>query len=319
MSRPCSRPTRSAVASACLQMRESARLIGAQLSLDSSPGQGTQGAPADPGAVSERPPERRRSLGRRNEDRALEALAIQDAFVALTDGIILAGPDGIDREREPRGVPRPRRRTAHRPHLRGAAARHRRRDGPDERRPSRASHLVPARGPHGRPRDREHVDRRARRPSHGPRRHRPGRAPPPQGRLPAAGGARAAHAHRGALRDARPARRRRAVDATGAARDHGVDAPAQRAASRAPRREPARRRQHRGRNVPGPRGPDERAELPGGGDGLHPDAARREAPEARDAAATRTRTASSPTRGGPRRCSPTSSRTPAATPPRRRP
>ena len=39
--------------------------------------------------------ERRRSLGRRNEDRALEALAIQDAFVALTDGIILAGPDGV--------------------------------------------------------------------------------------------------------------------------------------------------------------------------------------------------------------------------------
>lgn len=39
--------------------------------------------------------ERRRSLGRRNDDRAFEALAIQDAFVALTDGIILAGPDGV--------------------------------------------------------------------------------------------------------------------------------------------------------------------------------------------------------------------------------
>jgi signal transduction histidine kinase len=45
--------------------------------------------------VSERRPERRRSLGRRTDDRALEALAIQDAFVALADGIILAGPDGI--------------------------------------------------------------------------------------------------------------------------------------------------------------------------------------------------------------------------------
>jgi signal transduction histidine kinase len=45
--------------------------------------------------MRERPTERRRSLGRRNEDRALEALAIQDAFVALTDGIILAGPDGL--------------------------------------------------------------------------------------------------------------------------------------------------------------------------------------------------------------------------------
>jgi signal transduction histidine kinase len=44
--------------------------------------------------VSGRPPERRRSLGRRNVDRAFEALAIQDAFVALTDGIILADPDG---------------------------------------------------------------------------------------------------------------------------------------------------------------------------------------------------------------------------------
>jgi signal transduction histidine kinase len=44
--------------------------------------------------MSERP-ERRRSLGRRTDDRALEALAIQDAFVALADGIILAGPDGI--------------------------------------------------------------------------------------------------------------------------------------------------------------------------------------------------------------------------------
>ncbi len=45
--------------------------------------------------MSQRPSERRRSLGRRTEDRAFEALAIQDAFVALTDGIILAGPDGI--------------------------------------------------------------------------------------------------------------------------------------------------------------------------------------------------------------------------------
>ena len=45
--------------------------------------------------MRERPAERRRSLGRRNEDRALEALAIQDAFVALTDGIILTGPDGV--------------------------------------------------------------------------------------------------------------------------------------------------------------------------------------------------------------------------------
>jgi len=44
--------------------------------------------------VSARPPERRRSLGRRNEDRAIEALAIQDAFVALADGIILTSPDG---------------------------------------------------------------------------------------------------------------------------------------------------------------------------------------------------------------------------------
>jgi signal transduction histidine kinase len=45
--------------------------------------------------VSERPRERRRSLGRRDQDRALEALAIQDAFVALADGIILASPDGL--------------------------------------------------------------------------------------------------------------------------------------------------------------------------------------------------------------------------------
>jgi signal transduction histidine kinase len=45
--------------------------------------------------MSERPTERRRSLGRRNDDRAFEALALQDAFVALTDGIILAGPDGV--------------------------------------------------------------------------------------------------------------------------------------------------------------------------------------------------------------------------------
>src|SRR5436309_6171429 len=45
--------------------------------------------------MKERPSERRRSLGRRDEDRAFEALAIQDAFVALTDGIILTGPDGI--------------------------------------------------------------------------------------------------------------------------------------------------------------------------------------------------------------------------------
>jgi signal transduction histidine kinase len=44
--------------------------------------------------MTQRPPERRRSLGRRTHDQALEALAIQDAFVALTDGIILAGPDG---------------------------------------------------------------------------------------------------------------------------------------------------------------------------------------------------------------------------------
>jgi signal transduction histidine kinase len=45
--------------------------------------------------MSERPPERRRSLGRRTIDHAFEALAIQDAFVALTDGIILASPDGV--------------------------------------------------------------------------------------------------------------------------------------------------------------------------------------------------------------------------------
>jgi signal transduction histidine kinase len=45
--------------------------------------------------VSQKSPERRRSLGRRTDDRAFEALAIQDAFVALTDGIILAGPDDI--------------------------------------------------------------------------------------------------------------------------------------------------------------------------------------------------------------------------------
>jgi len=45
--------------------------------------------------MSQRPRERRRSQGRRNDDRAFEALAIQDAFVALTDGIILAGPDGV--------------------------------------------------------------------------------------------------------------------------------------------------------------------------------------------------------------------------------
>ncbi len=45
--------------------------------------------------MSQRPPERRRSLGRRDQDRALEALAIQDAFVALADGIILASPDGL--------------------------------------------------------------------------------------------------------------------------------------------------------------------------------------------------------------------------------
>ncbi len=44
--------------------------------------------------MSQRSPERRRSLGRRDQDRALEALAIQDAFVALADGIILASPDG---------------------------------------------------------------------------------------------------------------------------------------------------------------------------------------------------------------------------------
>ena len=44
--------------------------------------------------MSQRPSERRRSLGRRTQDTALEALAIQDAFVALTDGIILAAPDG---------------------------------------------------------------------------------------------------------------------------------------------------------------------------------------------------------------------------------
>ena len=75
-------------------MRESARLIVcAQLSLDSSPDTDAR-ATADPGAVSQKPPERRRSLGRRNEDRALEALAIQDAFVALTDGIILTDPGG---------------------------------------------------------------------------------------------------------------------------------------------------------------------------------------------------------------------------------
>src|SRR4026208_1401113 len=44
--------------------------------------------------MSARPPERRRSLGRRNEDRAIEALAIQDAFVPLADGITLTSPDG---------------------------------------------------------------------------------------------------------------------------------------------------------------------------------------------------------------------------------
>lgn len=45
--------------------------------------------------MSQRPPERRRSLGRRNDDRGLEALALQDAFVALTDGIVLVRPDNI--------------------------------------------------------------------------------------------------------------------------------------------------------------------------------------------------------------------------------
>jgi len=38
--------------------------------------------------------ERRRSPGRRTDDQALERLAVQDAFVALADGILLADPDG---------------------------------------------------------------------------------------------------------------------------------------------------------------------------------------------------------------------------------
>jgi signal transduction histidine kinase len=38
--------------------------------------------------------ERRRSAGRRSDDHTFETLAIQDAFVALTDGIVLVGPDG---------------------------------------------------------------------------------------------------------------------------------------------------------------------------------------------------------------------------------
>jgi len=40
-------------------------------------------------------PERRRSRGRRTDDQALERLAVQDAFVALADGILLADPDGV--------------------------------------------------------------------------------------------------------------------------------------------------------------------------------------------------------------------------------
>lgn len=44
--------------------------------------------------MNRRQPERRRSPGRRTQDSAFESLAVQDAFVALTDGIILAGPDG---------------------------------------------------------------------------------------------------------------------------------------------------------------------------------------------------------------------------------
>lgn len=39
--------------------------------------------------------ERRRTPGRRSEDQALERLAVQDAFVALADGILLADPDGV--------------------------------------------------------------------------------------------------------------------------------------------------------------------------------------------------------------------------------
>jgi signal transduction histidine kinase len=45
--------------------------------------------------MSERPPERRRTPGRRTVDHAFESLAVQDAFVALADGIILTAPDGI--------------------------------------------------------------------------------------------------------------------------------------------------------------------------------------------------------------------------------
>jgi signal transduction histidine kinase len=40
-------------------------------------------------------PERRRSRGRRTEDAALERLAVQDAFVALADGILLVDPKGL--------------------------------------------------------------------------------------------------------------------------------------------------------------------------------------------------------------------------------
>lgn len=45
--------------------------------------------------MSGRPPERRRTPGRRTVDHAFESLAVQDAFVALADGIILTGPDGV--------------------------------------------------------------------------------------------------------------------------------------------------------------------------------------------------------------------------------
>lgn len=56
-----------------------------------------RGAPQDPDRrvdASSKEEERRRSRGRRATDRAIAPIDVEDAFVALTDGILLADPDG---------------------------------------------------------------------------------------------------------------------------------------------------------------------------------------------------------------------------------
>ena len=134
-----------------LQMRESARLIGAQLSLDSSVGNGTRiacGSPHEPGAPPRhRPPRDRRARAGRRAGRVRRSDRRHHPHRHR----------GAHREREPGRVPGARRGQARRPAVRRAAAR----VGRDDRAGSGGwspgpPRVVPARGSHGRARDGQH-------------------------------------------------------------------------------------------------------------------------------------------------------------------